>query len=180
MDVQQPQAPPVPHIPQQIVVPPSSYPPPQQPAAQPPPPVPVRTGSSAGMWVSIVFFVFLVIVGNLYIFFPRSKIDIAVPVPGRSVHVNRLLLTKPGWLIVSHVSVIEGVTEIAVTALLGPEDYGDFDLPLMTDAPDLVSGDLLYGTLYEDANGNGGYDSRIDKPMRDAFLRPIRVSVRVQ
>ncbi len=132
------------------------------------------------MWLSIAFFILLVIAGNVYIFLPRSEIDVANPAPGRTIHVNKLFLTKPGWLIISHVSVVEGVTEIAVTALLGPEDYRDFDLPLMSDALDLASGDLLYATLYEDTNGNEGYDSRIDKPMRDALFRPIRVSVRVQ
>ncbi len=124
--------------------------------------------------------VMLIIAANLYVFLPKSQIDISNPTPGRSIHVNRLFLTKPGWLVITRVSVVDGVSNIAQTIFLDPEDYRDFTLPLLETEQDLVSGDFLFATLYEDTNNTETYEPKEDKAMKNVLLQPIRKGVRVQ
>ena len=142
-------------------------------------PVKKPQGHPVFWWiVGIVFFIILTVV-SVYFLYPREVVVISYQNPGRIVHVDRVLMTRPGNLIVFYVST-EGIDEIADTPLLDPEDYREFDVPLKPDMPDLASGDQLSGVLYEDTDSNLIINTRVDKPIRDLLGRQIRVSFSVQ
>ncbi len=133
-----------------------------------------------GPWWIFVLAIFILAGVGGYFLLPSSSIVIpSQPAGSTSIHVTKLDLAKPGWLLISRVSVTEGVEEIAVSAYLEPEEYTEFDLPLMDDSEPLQTGYFLYGTLYEDTDGGEYFDSKVDQPMKDWLGRKIRTTFRV-
>lgn len=140
--------------------------------------VPTKPRKKAGWLIGII--ALLLAGAGFYVFFPTSSIVIPSQPPGStSIHVTKLDLARPGWLLISRVSVAEGVDHIAVSAYLDPEEYQEFDLPLKDPSEPLTAGYFLYGALYQDSNGNQSFDDNVDQPMRDWLGRRIRVKFRV-
>lgn len=177
MDVQQTPASPV-----ATQQPPISTPPPVPPPVLPMDSAPIHSSKRWYIfwWTLATFFLLFIGVFAVYLIYPRGDLIVADQVPGRTIHVNRVFMTRVGWLIIFHVSIEDGINEIAVTTILDPEDYREFDLLLKPEMPDLAPGDQLSGVLYEDTDGDQNINTRFDKPMRDMFGRQIRVSFRVK
>lgn len=183
MDVQQSQA--IPSIPVQPVAaqptpvsvqtPPPNATQPVQPAN----PAQAQKPKKSVWWIFLLAALVVAAVAG-YFFLSRSVIVIpSQPAGSTSVHVTKLKLARPGWLLISRVSVVAGTDDIAVSAYLEPDEYTEFDLPLNSNAKPLESGDLFYGTLYEDTDGGEYFDSKVDQPMKDWLGRKIRMTFRV-
>lgn len=139
-----------------------------------------RSQPKCFVWIAGIIVAFCLFFVVLYEFSRLGKIVMMDQYPGRVVHVRQALLTRPGGIVIRRVSPIYGIEEVARTPYLIEEDYREFDVELKNDIEDLVSGDKLSAIIYEDANGDGEIDSEHDRPMRNIFGFPTRVSLAVR
>jgi hypothetical protein len=163
--------PPVQNI--QPVIPPNSSVPPNV-----PPPVSVSQKMPLWGWVTVVIGGLMVIVFSVYLLLPKNKIAISNPVANPLLHVDQLVLRKPGFLVLLLSSPVKGRGVIRYTPYLLPDTYNGFDVTL-NESELIEVGDSAYATIYEDTDNSEDFDENIDQEMRDMFGRPTRVNFKI-